>query len=141
MAVHPRKKLRDDLRAALAAHADFAGWTQFKAWAHRPDESQLPAWGVFTPRETVAQSTGLAVNKTVDLVIALRIAGGEAIEDEMDAISATVEDQVIGYLQANAYPEFGLLSTDLPLSLPGAKRLGDIDMLFQVVRYTVEGQP
>lgn len=139
--MHPRKRLRDDLRAALAAHPDFFGWTQFKAWAHRPDDSQLPAWGVFTPREQVAQSTGSYVTKSVDLVVALRLSGGADIEDDMDSISATVEDLVIGYLQAEAYPEFGLISSDLPISRPGDARLGDIDMLFQVVRYTAEGQP
>lgn len=139
--MHPRQKLRADLRALLSNLAELSDWTLFKAWAHRPDESQLPAYGVFTPRETVVGSTGSEVNKTVDVVVALRLSGGDDIEDEMDAISAAVEAAVLAHLEAEEYPQFALISTDLPLSQSGGIRLGDIDMLFQVERYVPQGQP
>lgn len=138
---HPRKLFRDALRIALSEDADMAGVKVCRSWSFPENEEELPAFTVGTPIETVGQSTGDQVDRTTQIAVAMKLAGGDALEDDMDDYSEVIERVGVEVFQswASDLPNYQVtrIATDIQ---PGARhRIGTLEVVFSVLRFAPEG--
>lgn len=136
---HPRSLMRAAVRAALEASPDLVGVRVYRSWAHAVGRDDVPALGVFTPRERAQGSTGNQVDRATDIVVMYRAEGGNDLDDHLDDISAVIEPLVLGALAE--FQLFGLDTTDIDINGDGEKLTGSLTLTFSAVRYTAEGQP
>lgn len=137
---HPRSVMRANIRAALDASAALAGVKVYRSWAHAMGRDDVPAIGVFTPRERSQLATGSQVDRTTDIAVMYRTEGGDDLDDHLDAISAVIEPLVLGVL-ANGHDLYGLDTTDIEINGTGEALTGNLTLTFSAVRYAPEGQP
>lgn len=138
---HPRATYRQALRVAFDAAPGLAGVKVMKAWAMPSDEADLPALAVLTPGERATASTGNQVNKAAEIVVVLKTTGGEDIEDVLDTYSEVIEAEAIAVFMGLTPqpPLFGYSAADMKIEGGSAKRVGTLEMRFEVVRFTAEG--
>jgi len=137
----PRKAYRAGLRAAFAALPEFADVAITKAWAMPSDAEGLPALTVLTPRENVQGDGVDMVNRSTQVVVVLKISGDEDIEDDLDDFAEVIESAALAYF-AGLEPGpalWGVASIDTKIEGGARKRVGALEMRFEVVRYTAEG--
>lgn len=135
---HYRRAIRDTAVAAMAAAPAFQGFTQMSAWAQGLDLRSLPVWGIATPREVKA-ITGLEdAERAVDLVLVLKRAGGDDLEDLLDEDSHAAEVAIVPGLRAATYDSSFLRSSEIRLDAGGEKRVGTLTMTFQIKVWTEE---
>lgn len=135
---HPRKAYRDACRAAVLADAAFAGVRFLPAWGKPEDDDALPAFTVATPSERTALRTGRSVNRTTDVLVAMKLAGGDNIEDLLDVYASDLERVCLPALAALCEVA-QLVETDVKFDFGGKRRVGDVMLRFEAVRFTAEG--
>ena len=136
---HPRSTLRASVRAALETSPDLIGVRVYRSWAHAVGRDDVPALGVFTPRERAPGATGNQVDRATDIVVMYRAEGGNDLDDHLDDISAVIEPLVLGVLAG--FQLYGLDTTEIDINGDGEKLTGSLTLTFSAVRYTAEGQP
>jgi len=134
---HYRKIYRDTVRSALQADAAFTDFTVMSAWAHNLDIDDVPAFGVATPQETKRLDSLDSSERETQLVVILKIKGGDAIEDLMDGFSELVEPIVITALSGPA-SECLLTNTTTKVDGGGEVRVGTLTMEFSVKAWLAE---
>ncbi|MVO14811.1 hypothetical protein [Parasedimentitalea huanghaiensis] len=139
--MHPRSKLRKDVRDAVVAEPGFSGLTVLAAWASSIDPETLPALGVFTPREVSRKADATSVLRATDVAVQYRCQGGDDLEDSLDNISVQIEALVLPVLAEIGAGDHQLETTDIDISGDGARRVGKLNMIFRVARFTPEGLP
>lgn len=130
-----RTVLRAAVRAALAADPALAGVEVAPAWFQNLTDDDLPAVGVFTPREDVQRAAVGKLMRTVDLVVQYRLLGGEDIEAAMDSMAEEIERIAL----AAADPisdEIWPIGMDMDVDADGGRRIGKLNMNFRVVYLT-----
>lgn len=135
--MHYRRAYRDAAVAALGAAPELIGFTHLSAWAQNIDEATLPAFGVATPRETKAREAHDTSVRATVLTVALKRAGGDDLEDLLDADSVVVERAVIGSIETNDR-ECALTDTSVEIDGGASRRIGTIIMNFTVTFWPVE---
>ncbi|MEP5730368.1 MAG: hypothetical protein ABJL67_13485 [Sulfitobacter sp.] len=136
---HPRSEMRRSIRDALVASVGMAGVRVFKSWSHSVGREDVPAVGVFTPREITRGGTGDSVDRTTTIVVLYRAEGGDDLDDDLDDISAVIEPIVLDALAD--FQLFALDETDIEINGEGEKRQGRLTLTFSAERYTPEGTP
>jgi len=137
--MHIRGRIRKAIREAIAADGQFSGWLVLKSWGENVSDDDLPAAGVFTPRETSTLSTGSEADRITHVVVQARCRGNDDLEDKMDDASADLEALVLPLLAAIG-ETYELATTDIDIVGEGAARIGKLEMVFRVTRFTDEGQ-
>jgi hypothetical protein len=137
----PRKAYRDAVRTALAADGDLSGVTPCRAWALPKNEEDLPAFTVVTRDERVEMETGTSANRTVELAVVLKCAGGDEIEDTLDDYAEAIERVVIGVLSAwdPELPFYQASRVITQVEGGSKKRIGTLETHFAITRYADEG--
>ena len=132
---HYREGYREALAGELERDPAFAGFRREMAWAQRIDTSQLPVFGVATPRESCARAGGTTVHRVTTVQVALKIAGGADLEGALDTLSLALERCALGALRDLAHI-VELSSTSSSVDAGGEKRTGVLIMEFAVTRFT-----
>lgn len=136
---HFRTTLRVAVRDGLAAAPALSGFTVLRAWGQNIDADALPALGVFIPRELVAVSDVSQQLRVPEIVVQVRRAGGDDLEDLLDADAAAIEPVVEAILAAAGTGEHGLASTDIDISGEGKARVGKMNLMFRAGKYVARG--
>lgn len=137
MSRHYRSQIRAATRLALLHCPHFAGFTMISAWASSIDAEALPVLAVMTPGETKDGAARGASERRVTLQILVRRAGGEDIEDALDLDSAQIEATVLAALQTEGVGG-ELQATEISIDHAGERRIGSLDMQFQVTLWVPE---
>jgi hypothetical protein len=123
------KELRDTSRAVLAGMARFSGFVPLRTWARDIDEAELPSWCVATPRVRQNKDAARKYSVEPDLEIQLRRAGGDSLEDDLDADADAIEAALLPALEAiSEAPEMVLIETSFHNA--GERRVGFLNMRF-----------
>lgn len=135
-----RKALRAALRAALEA--------AYPSTAYRPAMAQagggrnLPEMTVRIAREDTREIDSTHVARHPYVTVFFRIAGGDAIEDDLDDLADQVEPLVIDVLRnATGVQLWSLAVTEFDIQGGAEKREGSLTMTFEAEFFTPEGQP
>lgn len=135
---HYRTAYREAAAAAILTSPDFRGYARVSAWAQKVDPTQMPCFGVATPRETSARAGGGTVHRVTTVQIGARLAGGEDLEQMLDAISLAAEVAVLPALEPLSHiVELAQVSTSVDAG--GERRIGTLIMDFSVTRFTDAG--
>ena len=137
--MHIRGRMRQGLRQAVSASADFGGWTVLKSWGQNLSDEDLPALGVFTPRETTSRFDGDGVERTTTVIVQARLKGNDELEDALDETSDWITALALPVLDGEG-EDADLLSADFDISGEGSSRIGKIELMFRVTRYVEETQ-
>lgn len=135
--MHFRGQMRQDLRQALSDSSDFQEWTVLKSWGQNLSDENLPAVGVFTPRETTQRFDADGPQHSTIVVIQARLRGNDDLEDLMDDAGDLLAEVALPVLE-NAADEADLTETALDVSGEGSARIGKIELMFRVTRYAEE---
>lgn len=134
---HPRAEFRADVRTALLAEARFAAFTLLSAWAQNIDAELLPVMAVATPREGKSLTGHAEAQRVTSLVVVIKRAGGDDLEDVLDDDSDAAEIAVLAALDS-ANQEAVLETTETRLDGDGSRRVGTLTMTFRVTTWTVD---
>ena len=134
-----RVAVRDGLAAAVSTAPALSGFTVLRAWGQNIDTDVLPAIGVFIPRELVAGADVSRQLRVADIVVMVRRAGGDDLEDLLDADAAAIEPVVEEILATAGTGEHGLASTDIDISGEGKARVGKMNLMFRAGKYVARG--
>ena len=135
---HVRTQLREAVRLALIAALPGVSWQA--DWWTKVTARQLPRGAVGTPRSGDQRIDIGAVDRTTDLMIVLKRAGTETIEDDLDADSVVVEAAVLSVL-AGLSDDYALSETQVSVDGAADTPIGELSMLFRTVLRTGEGDP
>ena len=119
-----RSELRDAVANALDLSEWGAGFEWVRSWSQSLDSESVPAFGVTARRERVSEFDKDQYARDVDVMVAWRRIGNDAIEDTIDADAADIEAIVLPILRPmvfNVIPretEIDVLATD------GGQRVG-----------------
>ena len=130
-----RPALRAAARAAMAQVPAFTGWTAPRSWSQALDLDALPMWAVTVADEQSAFAAKDTLRRDVQVTVTLRRAGGDAIEDALDADAALIEAAVWPALAA-ASLQAVLAESRQQIAGEGAKRIGQLDLRFSCVVFT-----
>lgn len=137
MSPHYRSQLRAMTRLALTHCPYFADFTHISAWASSVDIDTLPVLAVMTPSDTKGDSARGSSERLVTLQLLIRRAGGEDIEDILDQDSAQLEAAVLDALRTYGWGG-DLQGTEISIDHSGERRVGSLDMKFQVTLWLPE---
>jgi hypothetical protein len=135
--MHYRIGYRDAVKTAVAADAAFADYTIISAWAQNIDADTLPAFGVATPHEAKTIETHDDSTRVTQLMVVLKVAGGDDLEDKLDDLSHDVERIVIPAIQQPDV-ECILRDTRIELDGSGANRIGSLTMDFAISIWLID---
>ena len=124
-----RKALRDACRAALAVEQQIGGYTVLRTWSQNIDESVLPAWGVFTPRDAAGFVDKENLEHQVQVAVALRRVGLEDLEDTLDDDADRIIATVMPALDVAAF-FVGAPTLEFTFGGEGTKRAGQVTVTF-----------
>lgn len=124
-----RKALRDSVRTALEEDARFAD-TDFRAWGRNTDDTQPRVIGIFTPRVNVSGAAVLMRRQTVDLVVACRRFGSDALEDDLDDDADRIDDLAVPVLNALC-DDAALVSIENDVPSVAETRVGTVYLTFR----------
>lgn len=130
-----QKQLRSDLRAAIAAHARFAGFDDNIGFPRDFDADGLPFFVVRTPRKQSSRAAYDVVDRTTLVTISLRRKGGDDLEDQFDDDEEAIEALVLPILEAAGLEAFHEL-TESEVLRAGGVRFGQVDLTFRVIHST-----
>jgi hypothetical protein len=136
---HLRTSLRVAVRDGLSGAAALSEFTVLRAWGQNIDTDALPALGVFIPRELIAGADVSQQLRVPEIVVQVRRAGGDDLEDLLDADAAAIEPVVEAILAAAVSGEHGLASTDIDISGEGKSRVGKMNLMFRAGAYVPRG--
>jgi len=128
---HYRSEYRALVRAALREHARFDEFTIFRVWPGSVDEDTLPVLGVLTPQDRCEQDTMTSTMRRTMLQVALRRAGHDEVEDELDQDSDIIEAVVTAALRGQGLSCF-LEETSVVANTQGARNIGTLVMSFRI---------
>jgi hypothetical protein len=135
---HYRRTIRDAVAAAVEADATFSGATRLKSWGRTIDADKCPVYSVTTPREQVNRAAVDQSDRTVSVFFGLRRAGGDELEDTLDADSAAAEAAILPAL--DGYLDAQFVETRIEINHDNAAtRIGTLLMEFRAVVATDEG--
>lgn len=129
-----RKTARDVARAALLGDTDFSAMKNGETSANNTSTESLPYWAVTVVRDRGAYRSKDDVQRDIELVISLRMEGGDTLEDDLDADAERIEDLVFAALDAS--PDiFDQSPADFEFSYDGsgAKRIGTALITFTCI--------
>lgn len=135
---HYRAEYRAAVKAAIAAEPRFRCFRAKSAWAQNIDPRELPVFGVATPREPCSREGGTTVHRVTTVLIALKRAGGDDVEDILDEDSIEIERVVLPVLLARAQI-VALAMTETFVNGEGSQRVGTLLMELTATRFTDEG--
>lgn len=131
MSQHYRGDIRASTRLALEHCAHFADCTMIWAWSSSIDTDAFPILAVMTPSETKGDAVRGSSERIITLQVMLRRLGGDDIEDIIDHDSAMLEAAVLASLRTHNWGA-ELQATEVSIDQGGDKRVGSLDMKFQV---------
>jgi hypothetical protein len=132
--MHYRNGYRAAVKAAVAADAAFANYTIISAWAQNIDADTLPAFGVATPHEAKTIETHDSSTRVTQLMVVLKVSGGDELEASLDDLSEDVERIVIPTVEKPDV-ECVLRDTRIELDGGGANRVGSLTMDFAITNW------
>lgn len=130
-----RTDLRAAVRAALVGSPRLAGATIVDGWSQALDTDPLPVIGLRIPREAARRAAYDEVERTVEVEIVIKRAGGETIEDEADLDTEAIETAVLAALRpltTNAEVE----RTTLMVNGDGGRRVSTLTLTIPCLLYT-----
>ena len=134
--IHIRTNLRNLIRAALVVALPDVKWPA-DHWT-KVSSDGLPRGGIATPRTATKRHDVQMVERSIDLVVVLKRAGGKATDDDLDVDSAAIEQAVLGVF-AGLSDDFDLLEEQISVDAAGSEPIGELSMLFRVTVTTDEG--
>jgi hypothetical protein len=140
--LHVRRHVRDAAYAALATA--LPAFTALKANQRAKDATVLPAFKVFTRREAVqpVMVAGNGIDRQIDLRVVLSLLGTDDLDDLLDQNSALAEAAIMSDAPLAAIARsVDYIGAEISDDASGAKRLGHIEIAFDVVVMTPEGDP
>jgi len=137
--MHPRAQLRADLRAVIEGEARFSGFADHRALPRNVGADQCPLFYVATPRERVTPDSGDDMSRRPEIMVGLRRVGGDELEDVLDEDSAVLEPLILAVLRGVNDNDYGLDMVEVDVLADGSPRIGRLDMVFRLARYTKEG--
>lgn len=139
---HVRKQLRDAVIAAIKADVPALSSRVDKVRGFLRNTGQLPVAEVSTPGEQVAGLTMDGVlERNVEMVVSLYVAGSDDVEDQCDALAVGVEKAVYGEsvmaLVKSLVPE----SMSFEMQGEGEQRIARMDISWAAIMHTLEDDP
>lgn len=134
---HYRADYRYAVQTALAADQYFAKFEVRSAWANAADLDSLPMFGVATPSERKERDTHDGSRRETTMLIALKRAGGDDLEEVLDDDSAVVEEIVLRALEQRG-SDCILTDTEVQLDGGSEQRVGTLIMKFTVTAWLAE---
>jgi len=131
---HYRSEYRDMVRAALREHSRFEEFTIFRVWPGVVDEGTLPVLGVLTPQDRCELDTMTSTRRSTMLQVALRRAGHDEVEDQLDEDSEIVEAVVTTTLRRLDRGCF-LDETTVVANTDGRRNVGTLVMTFRLTSF------
>lgn len=127
-----RAHFRNLARAALAADARMGAFTQLSAWTGNIDAKILPVLGVVTPQERITPETLQDFQRSTLLQVVVKRAGGDELEDLLDADADAVEAAICPALLGTS---FHCVPEDLTIALngDGERRIGTAVVGFRIL--------
>lgn len=135
---HVRTTLRTDLRVALADAIPEITWD--RRWWMKGSDQQLPRGGVAINRSSDQRTDQDSVERAVQILVIVKILGGDDIDDELDALSARAERAVLSHLDGVA-ALYSLRETALSVDDKGERPKGELVMEFTAALWTEFGEP
>lgn len=127
-----RTAIRSALKAALLADPRFSGWAPLRGWSQAIEAANLPALGVFTPRETKSREGVRTYRTGTEVSVLVKRAGGATLEDDLDADADAIEAMALVILDGIAEDvELSQTETDIPGA--GEARVGTMMLTFRVL--------
>ncbi|WP_376872378.1 hypothetical protein [Albirhodobacter sp. R86504] len=136
--MHYRATFRETVRVAMMMSAEFSAFNQRSAWAQTIDASELPVFGVATPRETKVLDAQDVSTRSTQLIVVLKRLGGDDLEDVLDFDSEAVERIVLTALLADPQRMASLSDTEVTIDGSGAQRVGTLQMTFRIEGWPLE---
>lgn len=131
-----RRAIRAAARAALAASAGLAGFTEISAWVQSVSVETLPAIGVAAPQERRDRTAQDIDQRDLTLVVVVKRAGAEDIEDVLDDDADAIEAALVPALRSPTR-QVELSQTDIRVDGDGAQRVGTLTLSF-IASYWVD---
>ncbi len=131
-----RKDARTDAYSALqdivAATPALDGVTILSAWRQDLDSKSLPAIGIATPSERHERLSQDGTEARIALVVVLKRAGGDSLEDALDDDAEALIDPLIAAL-IRTDRDVMLSSSATDISGAGSPRIGTLTLTFDIV--------
>jgi len=135
-----RKAFRDFAKTGMRTDPYFSAFTELPSWAQDIDAGTLPVWSVMTPREQIDSQNKDELRRTFDLTVTMARAGGDDVDDILDADALAAEAAVMPTLKsAGLYAEMAGVATRM--AGEGARRLGEIELTITCIVETTKATP
>ncbi|MDS9468209.1 hypothetical protein RGQ15_11590 [Paracoccus sp. MBLB3053] len=128
---HYRSAYRAAIRAALRDNARFADFTIFRVWPGSIDAETLPVIGVLTPQDRCQKDSHASTERGTLLQVAVRRAGHDEVEDDLDDDSETIEAVVLAAMR-DLQMACNLEETTVVSNTDARSNIGTLVMNFRV---------
>lgn len=135
---HVASELRAAVRGALQAALPGVTWR--RDWWTKVTTRHLPMGGVGVPRVLAAREAVDAVMRTADVMVVLKRAGDQTVEDALWDDAVAIEAAMLPILAARS-DDFELAETQVSVDAAGEEPVGELSMLFRAGLRTAEGDP
>lgn len=133
---HYRTRYRQIAHLALTVAPHFAGVKLMSAWVSSVSADDLPAMGIATPRERKDESALDSSDRETTMVIVLKRAGTDDIEDRIDADSLAIEAAILASMRTEGVGA-QLDTTTIQIDGQGERRIASLTMEFRLLAFGV----
>ncbi|MFW5655813.1 MAG: hypothetical protein ACOCYW_09265 [Roseicyclus sp.] len=109
-------------------------------WWTKVTTRHLPMGGVGVPRVMSERIAISDVTRSTDVIVVLKRAGTETIEDDLWSDAESIETTVLPVLGQHS-DDYDLAETQVSVDAGGDEPIGELSMLFRAVLRTAEGNP
>lgn len=128
-----RSALRAAVRTAVSEAAALSDFTIVPGWGRQLSPDALPGLCVFTPREMKQRNGTHSYQRQTDLIVLVKRAGGDDLEDLLDLDAEAVEVAVLPVL-LNLGSDAEAMSIDTEIPGNAEERVGTISITFRITQ-------